>query len=626
MSNQVSRRHFFQKSALASAAATGLAAISRDGAHTAHALQATANTSPAIKSLVPKMLLGGTAALSKPWLTPSQVSFRLGLARTRTAAYPMSTDFIMMDLERPDGRSRHATWCTGDLSGRLLEFLSCAEGVDGKSDPRLGTLFERILKQRRPSGIIGRYGPASSNPSPEDAPMSTCTARLSCGLMRYYDLTEDARALEAAVGLADHLWTLRDSWRQSMQNLQARTFSAWASEFFAQLHGATKDARWLELCGMVRDNLGLCDQGCHAHAFMSTLRGLQQMAMITGDRSWCDKAKKNRRMIIEKKFEMPDGCTPEIFPHSERNEGCSIADWLMLNLNAGLIHGDDTAYEKAERIFWNALAFNQLITGSFGQRNMTSDGYGLNDLAECVWCCLHNGGMALSQYARHAVTYREGAICVNLLVPGRFEVPLPGGRWAAVKIETNYPTRAEATIEAENVPADVSVRLRVPTFVRKPDVRQTRTDGQVRVAFHGELRHRIEQCRPGVIVTYGPLVLVPDRWNPNPSEHQAADNAAPPVGYVPRAVLSGAPTIKLDGPPDAEGFVLLPTCPGERRLPDWSCFDEGPGAPTWIEGAAVEAQLKFPLGSVLSQRLVPMCYFTSVVLLSATPVVFRDLA
>ena len=55
-----------------------------------------------------------------------------------------------------------------------------------------------------------------------------------------------------------------------------------------------------------------------------------------------------------------------------RNEGCSIADWLMLNLNAGLITGEDGAYEKAERIFWNALAFNQWINGSFGHRG--SDG------------------------------------------------------------------------------------------------------------------------------------------------------------------------------------------------------------------------------------------------------------
>ena len=72
-----------------------------------------------------------TLAKSQPRLYRSQLSFRVGLCRGRTAAYPMhKLDFIMMDLERPLLSHRHADWCTGDLSGRVLEFLSAAEGVD----------------------------------------------------------------------------------------------------------------------------------------------------------------------------------------------------------------------------------------------------------------------------------------------------------------------------------------------------------------------------------------------------------------------------------------------------------------------------------------------------------------
>jgi len=97
----------------------------------------------------------------------SQLAFRIGLARDRTTRYPLdSLDFIMMDLERPDMCSRHAHWWTGDLTGRLLEFLSCAEGVDGKSAPRLGELFERILRRRRPSGLFGRYAGLPNNTPP----------------------------------------------------------------------------------------------------------------------------------------------------------------------------------------------------------------------------------------------------------------------------------------------------------------------------------------------------------------------------------------------------------------------------------------------------------------------------
>ena len=101
--------------------------------------------------------------------------------------------------------------------------------------------------------------------------------------MRYYELTGNARALEAAVGLGNRLWNVRDNWRKFLKECQGRTIFAWVSEFLAQLYAVTREPRWLEFCGMICDSLRLCDQGCHAHGFMSTLRGLQQMALLTGD-------------------------------------------------------------------------------------------------------------------------------------------------------------------------------------------------------------------------------------------------------------------------------------------------------------------------------------------------------
>ena len=103
---------------------------------------------------------------AKPKLSDSQLKFRIGLARKRTAEYPMDNlDFILMDLEQPDLCTRHAHWCSGDLTGRTLEFLSCAEGIDGNTDVRLKDLFERILRQKCDCGLIGRY--SGVNPKKE---------------------------------------------------------------------------------------------------------------------------------------------------------------------------------------------------------------------------------------------------------------------------------------------------------------------------------------------------------------------------------------------------------------------------------------------------------------------------
>ena len=580
MTERVTRRKFLRKSILAGAAAAGTAAVSPGVSRAVEPAPGSPRPSSAnCRSLTPKMLLGGTAALSKPALAASQLSFRIGLARTRTASYPLnSLDFIMIDLERPAGRSRHAHWCAGDLTGRLLEFLSCAEGVDGKSDPRLAALFDRIWKQRHPSGMIGRYAPTRPDIPPEnDSLQSGGATRLFPGLLRYYDLTGDGRALEAAKGLAERLWMVRDEWRRMLQSPGEHGFFTWVSEGFARLYAFDKDPRWLEFCGMIRASLRTCETPCSAHAMMSTLRGLQVAALVTGDLSWNEKPERNRRLIIDKQFEMPDGCTPECFPHSSRNEGCSVADWLMLNLNAGLILGDDAAYDKAERIFWNALAFNQLISGCFGHRPLAGNGYGVIGMEEAWWCCLHDGGMAMSEYARHTATFRAGALHINFLTPGQFQIPLPGGKWAKVKIATSYPAHAEAMIDIDNLPAGMAVKLRVPACVRKAEVKQVRTGRKVKVTLRGKLGHRIEPCHPGVILTYGPLVLVPATWGGGVSAPQAAGDAAAPAGYIPRAMPAGIPTIKLDSGPDGDGFVHLPTCPPQRPLPEWSYFDEGPG-------------------------------------------------
>src|SRR5690606_22887712 len=127
--------------------------------------------------------------------------------------------------------------------------------------------------------------------------------------------------------------------------------------------------RWKDFCSMIKENFRSVEKrGVHSHGFLSTLRGFQVMALMTGDLSWYQIPEENLGIMVRGNFSMPDGNVTEAIPRSKRNEGCSIADWLMFNLNAALIKGDNDAYDRAERTFWNALAFNQILTGGFGHR------------------------------------------------------------------------------------------------------------------------------------------------------------------------------------------------------------------------------------------------------------------
>ncbi len=554
---------------------------------------------------------GERVSVSRPRLSESQVRFRLELARQRTETYPLDMDFIMIDLERPERRTRHAHWCTGDLTGRLLEFLSCAEGVDGVVDARLPELFERIWKQRAPSGLFGRVprerqdGLAGSD-------------KVFHGMVRYFELTSDARALEGAQGIAEHLMSSGDRWRESLEKARGRFIQAWVSEPMARLYGITGDTRYLDFCGMVREYLGDCSAPCHSHGFLSTLRGLQIAGLLTGDAGWNEKPEENRGIVSDRRYEMPDGCISEGFPNSSRNEGCSIADWLMLNLNAGLLLGDDAAYERADRVLWNALAFNQWITGAFGHRGTTQNGYGAHLLEEAWWCCLENGGMALAEYARHAVTIRGQTVHVNFLLPGRYAVTLSDGREVEVRIETKYPAEAESAIEVDGVPADVAVKLRVPACIGTPDVSETRTGDSVRLSLKGRIGHRIEECDPGVMLMYGALVLAPATYGwSRPTAGTPGDSTVPP-GYIPQSLPEGVPTLKVGSVADADGYLHLSNEP----LPAWTYFDEGPGGRCWVPGAAVNAPVQFDDGEVRELRFTPLCYNTTNLSLWETPIVF----
>ena len=556
-------------------------------------------------------------------LDESQLKFRIGLARQRTQIYPLdSMDFIMMDLERPDGCRRFADWCTGDLTGRLLEFLSCSDGIDGKSDPRLSELFERILKRRLPSGLFGRPGFIVPEPGADEC-FAAC-ARYFPGFIRYHALTGDSRALDAAIGLADLTIRSRDAWHERLKQRGGRAIEFWITEPLALLYGLTGNQAYLDFVGMINDGLDMPDKGVHTHGYLATLRGLQLAALVTGDGAWQEKPEAARRMIAER-YETPDGGVAEGFPTDRRNEGCAIADWLMLNLNAGLLGADDAAYDKAERSFWNALAFNQWINGSFGLRSLTPNGYGMHELQEAWCCCVHHAGMAMTEYARHAVTFANQTVRINLLAPGNYRLALDRGRTIEVRIETRYPSAATATIRATGVPADIKVRVRIPGCVKDAVLSESREGERVQVSLQGRLGHTWEDCRPGVVLKYGPLVLAsastyrgPATNTNAPSKTLDADLENVMIGGTAGSLPKGTETLLLKDRVGEDGFLRL----SDKPRPMWCYDDEIPGGPCWIEGAPVNVPVKFANGEIKELRLTPMCSNLSFYALYETPVRF----
>lgn len=558
-----------------------------------------------------------TTAISTPELAESQLEFRIGLTRQRTAAYPLDTlDFIMMDLERPEGRTRHAWWCSGDLSGRVLEFLSVSDGIDGRHDPRLGELFERILRTRRPSGLLGRFaGSSETKYDPPEGDLFAASHRLFNGLIMYYDLLKDQRALDAAVGLGDWLVDKKDEWQKAFGHYECCTIPFWITEPLANLYRLTGEQKYLDFVAMIVPWLKR-HEGVHSHGLLTTLRGLQLAAIYSGDTAWNEKPEYFRRLIIDKPFEMPDGCVAELFPVNMRNEGCSIADWLMLNLLSSYISGEREGYDKAENILWNALFFNQMVTGGFSHRDLMPAGYRMGPVAEAWWCCTENGGLALSRYAQHAVTLRGDTVAINLLTPGTFRLPGPDGSEIQVVVRTGWPSVAEATIMVRNLPELMNVDLRIPACVRNPRVDQSRDGSSLELTLAGRIGHYVEDYPDGRVLKYGPVVLAPLACYWDVDAPRAESNV--PKGYIPPALPRGLPRPDV-GKPDADGLLDLSFEP----IPDWTHFDLGPGARVEVAGATVNVPCVFDNGERRELMFSPLCHITSNLSYYQTPILFK---
>lgn len=153
-----------------------------------------------------------------------------------------------------------------------------AEGIDGEHIKRLPELFERIMNNRRSSGMFGNSFDLSGD-EPE-ACIAPGTHFIS-GLVNYYSLTGDMRALNAAEDCADRFLCRFDDFCDKYANPNGFNYmECWIVEGLAELYRETKNERYLEAVRRIAfECLGLLE-GSHSHGYMTTLRGILKAAAI----------------------------------------------------------------------------------------------------------------------------------------------------------------------------------------------------------------------------------------------------------------------------------------------------------------------------------------------------------
>lgn len=334
------------------------------------------------------------------------------------------------------------------------------------------------------------------------------------------------------------------------------------------------------------------------------------MAVYTGDKSWNEYPEYCRDLIINNKWENAAGDVCESLPYSRRNEACATADWMMMNLWSGYINGDDKEYAKAEHILWNAVFFNQIISGGSGHRAMTPWGYGANEFQEAWWCCTETAVLGMSELSRHAVTYDGGKLRIDFLVPGEYTY-----KNITVKISTAWPGKADTLITVEGCAPD-DIYVRIPEGIKNVKEERAVCEGAVTIRLSGDVGHTVEKWKDDMyILKYGLLVLAPSNYTWGKAA-ETNDNAIP-EGYL----RPSFPSVNFKiTPPDTNenGFYKFRHFP----FPDWVYYDEGPESRTSFEGVSVSVDLNFPDGTVKAARFWPLCYNISTLTFYDIPIVF----
>ena len=479
---------------------------------------------------------------------------RLARAVNRLRVHPYSAVFIRSDVtfEMP----RIFAAFSGDISGRYIEFFSLY-ALMGYPTPELATIVEQVLPAQKPSGYFGEEGFDKTQLTGRETKIFWGNGRLLIGLMEYYRLTNDPQILAAATRLGDFLFDcgLHESASAVGKALAADGGAAGFATTFCsciegivRLYEITGDARYAKLAQGVAALLPDTFESFHSHGRITALRGMVDLARATDDARMMDRVIRQWNEIESEHLTSTGGIREHFGATCHHDEGCSVADWVMLSLKLFSATGQPEYLRAAEHCFLNHLLATQFENGGFGHQPLLPTpvkghepilaGIGLtaqaraNDLKEAYWCCSFHGPRAVLEMASHLVVAPSRAeIAINLPLTAQVQSP----DWELQLTSDLFGKSLE--IDIRQAPASpMTLRILVPSWANHPEAsilaangkpepvkmnestlvmeRTWRPGDRIQVEFHPALRvapalHAAEQvyATDKEAVFFGPLLL-----------------------------------------------------------------------------------------------------------------------
>ena len=546
----------------------------------------------------------------------------------------------MPDLVRPFAVREEDKMWRCEFWGKW--FTSAALAYRYQADPKLHAILDEavtgLLATQTSDGGITTYKPAA-----EFSNWDTWGRKYSLlGLLAYYDLTGDAKTLDAACRHADRVLKQFGPDKADIAANGWWTGMAASSilEPMVLLYRRTGDERYLRFAeyivqswegpkgpDLVRKALagtavfkmfpgpdpkqkGYMGGGSSkAYEMMSCYEGLVELHRVTGEPKYLEAAQKVFASIRDTEITFIgsgsnwerwcNGRARQIEPLPEWMETCVTVTWIKLAAQLLCATGDPRYADEIERSVYNALLGAQKDDGTWWCHYNPLEGRRRAAPEHCKMhqnCCVANGPRGLMLLPTLAVMTSKDGPVVNLYEPCKTTL---------LDIDSDYPRDnvVDITIHPPS-PQHFTLSLRIPAWSRatklevngKPVanvqpgayVRLSRTWKQgdkVRLTLDFTVHCEKDPGGSGrVAITRGPVVFALDKRIANPSTGEGVVMAAADGSVKAVAVKTDGVRITLDVPFDTGGKNSL------LRFCDYASAGH-----TWAEDSMLRVWLPQPL-------------------------------
>lgn len=443
-------------------------------------------------------------------------------------------------------------------------FTSAVLAYRYKPDPAMHALLNKavteLIATQSKDGYIGNYAPKNHLDQWDIWGRKYCLL----GLLSWYDLSNDRRALDAAISLADHLLKELNGGLIVRKGNHRGMAASSVLEPFCLLYGRTGDPKYLAFVkDIVRQwetadgpqlitkagtdvakrfekpkNWFGWEQGQKAYEMMSCYEGLLELYRLTGDQIYREAVEKTWENIRDTEINIAgSGSAMECWFGGKKyqtvavhhyQETCVTVTWIKLSLQLLRLTGQMKYADAIEQSYYNALLGSMRPDGADWAKYTPLAGQRLEGSEQCgmgLNCCTASGPRGLFAFPFAAAMQAADGIQVQFYTPGAFRLMTPGGQTVTLEQETDYPANGKVRLRLSLPrPEEFTVALRIPEWCRQMTVngqvvsgnrtalRQTWKDGaviDVSILLEGRLL-RMGGEQEAVAIVRGPVVLSRD--------------------------------------------------------------------------------------------------------------------